>query len=338
MSYGYDNSYSNRGYDSESAKTSSTKNENNEFKKKINFVLTIVSAAFILIMAAILIFSSIYFTTESQQAVVTTFGNPKLVVNSGPHGKIPLFQNVTKVDMSARGMSIGYTEDSDETIADEVGMITKDFNFLDVYFYIEYQVSDPIKFLYNSEEPEVILSNLAQSAIRDTVGSYGVDDVLTTSRGEIEEKVKETLIASLETADIGLKVNNATIQDVDTPTPEVQAAFDAVETAKQDAEKEENNAKAYAAEAVPNAEANADKLIKQAEGDKTARINEANGQVSRFVSLYEEYKKAPEVTKLRMYYEVMEEVMPGVKVIITNDDGQIVNVFTQPTVAETPAS
>ena len=337
MAYGYGDSYSNRGYDSENTNSSNSR-EDNEFKEKIKFILTIVSAAFIVIMAGILIFSSLYFTTESQQAVVTTFGNPKLVVGSGPHGKIPLVQSVTKVDMSGRGMSIGYTEDSDETVAEEVGMITKDFNFLDVYFYIEYQVSDPIKFLYNSEEPEVILSNLAQSAIRDTVGSYGVDDVLTTSRGAIEEKVKETLVASLEAADIGLKVNNATIQDVDTPTPEVQAAFDAVETAKQDAEKEENNAKAYAAEAVPNAEANADKLVKQAEADKTARINEANGQVSRFVSLYEEYKKAPEVTKLRMYYEVMEQVMPGVKVIITNDDGQIVNVFTQPNVAEKPAS
>lgn len=305
--------------------------ENNEVSKIKSLVTVTVSLVFVAIVTLTLALGATYFTTDTQNAVVTTFGGPSLVQSSGIHFKIPWIQKVKKVDMTSRGMAIGYTVEGDETIADEAVMITKDFNFLEVFFYLEYQVSDPIKFLYNSEQPEVILSNLAQSAIRDTVGVYGVDDVLTTSRAEIEERVREVLTASLNKADIGIKINNATIQDVDTPTEEVKAAFDRVESAKQDAEDAENKAQQYKAEKIPDAQGKADKLIQDANAQKQARIEEANGQASRFNSLYEQYVNAPEVTKLRMYYEAMEEVMPKVKVVITNDDGSIVNVFNQPT-------
>lgn len=309
-------------------------NRDDEMKERISFITFIVSAVFVIIVTVCLIFGSVYLTTDTQNAVVTTFGNPGLIQTSGIHFKLPCIQKVIKVDMTSRGMAIGYTVEGDETIADEAVMITKDFNFLEVFFYLEYQVSDAMKFLYNSEDPEVVLSNLAQSAIRDTVGSYGVDQVLTTSRPEIEDKVKEVLINSVNAADIGIKINDVTIQDVDTPTAEVKAAFDKVESAKQDADRLANEARTYNEQQIPKAEAEADKLRQDANAQKTARINEANGQVSRFNSLYEEYKNAPEVTKLRMYYEVMEEVMPKVKVVITNEDGNIVNVFNQPT-AET---
>ena len=305
--------------------------QKNEMSRK-DIITFAVSAVFVVIMTLSLVLGCFYFTTDTQNAVVTTFGSSTVVQNSGPHFKVPWIQKVKKVDMTSRGMAIGYVVEDDQTVAEEAVMITQDFNFLEVFFYLEYQVSDALKFTYNSEQPEVILSNLAQSAIRDTVGSYGVDAVLTTSRIEIESKVKEVLIESLNEADIGIKINNATIQDVDTPTEEVKAAFDKVESAKQDAESAENEAKTYQEQQIPAAEAEADKLLKDANAQKTARINEANGQVARFNSLYEEYKNAPEVTKLRMYYEVMEEVMPEVKVVITNDDGNIVNVFNQPNV------
>lgn len=296
---------------------------------KVSFVTGLIASAFVLIFTIVLICNSIYFTKETQNAVVTTFGSAKTVQSAGMKFKIPLIQKVTKVDMSSRGMAIGYTVEGDQTIPDEASMITKDFNFLDVYFYLEYRVSDAKKFLFNSENPELILSNLAQSAIRDTVGSYGVDETLTTSRNEIEEKVKEVLIKSLEEADIGIKIDNATIQDVDTPTADVQAAFDNVETVKQNATEAINDANTYKEEQIPKAEAEADQLLQEANGKKEARINEAQGQVTRFNSLYEEYKNAPEATKLRMYYEVMEQVFPNMKVIITDSNGQVINVLNQ---------
>lgn len=307
-------------------------NENARIRQLITLI---VSAVFVLAITLTWVFGAIYFTSDTQNAVVTTFGSPALVQTSGIHFKVPWIQKLKKVDMTSRGMAIGYTVEGDETIAEEAVMITKDFNFLEVYFYLEYQVSDPIKFLYNSEDPEVILSNLAQSAIRDTVGSYGVDDVLTVLRAEIEDKVREVLTASLDSADIGISIINASIQDVDTPTTAVKKAFDAVEDAKINAEEAKTKAEEYKASEIPNAEADADTLLQNANAQKSARVEEANGQVARFNSLYEEYKNAPEVTKLRMYYEVMEEVMPKVKVVITNDDGNIVNVFTQPTTGNT---
>lgn len=310
-------------------------NYENENARIRQLITLIVSAVFVLAITLTWVFGAIYFTSDTQNAVVTTFGSPALVQTSGIHFKVPWIQKLKKVDMTSRGMAIGYTVEGDETIAEEAVMITKDFNFLEVYFYLEYQVSDPIKFLYNSEDPEVLLSNLAQSAIRDTVGSYGVDDVLTVLRAEIEDKVREVLTASLDSADIGISIINASIQDVDTPTTAVKKAFDAVEDAKINAEEAKTKAEEYKASEIPNAEADADTLLQNANAQKSARVEEANGQVARFNSLYEEYKNAPEVTKLRMYYEVMEEVMPKVKVVITNDDGNIVNVFTQPTTGNT---
>lgn len=308
-----------------------------ENMKTKDLVITIICAVFVLVMTISFIATSIFFTKETQSAVITTFGNPTAVENSGMHFKIPWIQKVQKLDMTSQGMAIGYTDDeADETIKAESEMITSDFNFLDVFFYIEYQISDPIKYLYASENPELILSNLAQSAIRDTVGSYDVDSVLTTSRYEIQDKVKQNLIAHLEEVDIGLKVNNTTIQDVE-PTEKVKAAFDAVETERQNADKVLNEAKTYQTKKLQEADSSADQIVKNAQAKKESRINEANGQVERFKSLYEEYKTAPEATKLRMYYETMESVMPNVKVVITNDEGQVVNVFSEPT-ATTNAS
>jgi len=305
------------------------KSKANPKDDKVSFITGLIASAFVLIFTILIICNSIYFTKEAQNAVVATFGSVKTVQTAGMKFRIPFIQKVSKVDMSSRGMAIGYTVEGDQTIPDEASMITKDFNFLDVYFYLEYRVSDAIKFLFNSENPELILSNLAQSAIRDTVGSYGVDETLTTSRNEIEEKVKEVLIKSLEEADIGLKIDNATIQDVDTPTADVKAAFDNVETVKQNATEAINAANTYKEEQIPNAEAEADKLLQDANAKKEARINEAKGQVTRFNSLYEEYKNAPEATKLRMYYEVMEQVFPSMKVIITDSNGQVINVLNQ---------
>jgi len=279
------------------------------------------------IFALIIVFNSVYSLTENQNAVVTTLGNPSAVTTSGIHFAIPFIQKVHIVDMTVHGLAIGYDEKSNQSIEYESLMITSDFNFLDVSCYIEYAVSDPIKYLYNAKEPETILKMLAQSYIRDTVGLYAVDEVLTTGRYEVQAAVSSKLTARLETEDIGLQIKNVTIQDVDTPTSEVKAAFDAVETAKQNADTLVNEANRYNAEKLPAAEAEADKILQNAEAEKEARINEANGQVARFNALYEEYIKFPVITKQRMYYEAMEQILPHLQVIITDGDGDTLNIF-----------
>lgn len=284
----------------------------------------IVIAAAVVIVAAILIFNCTYQVREQEQAVVLTFGNAKTVSQSGLHFKIPFIQKVEKVDTTIKGISIGYDLETGNTIEDESLMITSDYNFVNVDFFLEYQVSDPILALYASENPEEILKNIAQSCIRTVVGNSEVDSVLTTGKSEIQAKIKEMISTRLEEQQIGIYLVNITMQDAEPPTTEVMEAFKAVETAKQGKETAINNANKYKNEKMPEAEAKVDQIKQSAEGERQERINEANGQVARFEQLYAEYIKYPAVTKLRMFYEAMEELLPNMEIIIDTGDGNSV--------------
>ena len=189
-------------------------------------------------------------------------------------------------------------------------------------FYFEYQITDPVQYFYAAEEPEVVVKNLAQSYIRDTVGSHTVDEVLTTGKYEIQSEIKEKLQERLEYENIGIQITNAVIQDAEVPTQEVAQAFKHVEDAKQGMETSINNANADKNTRLPAANAEADKIVKDAQAKKEALIAEAEGQVARFNSLYAEYVKFPLITKERMFYEAMEEVLPGMKVYITDGSTQ----------------
>ncbi len=129
------------------------------------------------------------------------------------------------------------------------------------------------------------------------------------------------IIDKIDKLDIGVQLVNITIQDAEPPTDTVIAAFKSVETAKQGKETALNNANKYRNEQIPNAQAEADRIIQDAEAEKQARINEANGQVARFNSMYDEYTKYPLITKQRMFYETMEDVLPGLKIVISGGEG-----------------
>ena len=275
----------------------------------------------ILVIVAVIGFGSTYQIREQEQAVLTTFGKARAVTEPGLHFKIPVIQQVQKVNTTIQGFPIGYNMETDETVASEAIMITKDYNFIDVDFFIEYKVSDPVKAVYASQDPVKILKNLAQSSIRNVIGSYDVDSVLTTGKNEIQGAIRENVATQLEKHDIGLTIVNVAIQDSQPPTTEIMEAFKNVETAKQGKETAINNANKYRNEKLPTAEAEADKIIKEAEAFKQERINEATGQVARFNQMYEEYIKNPTITKQRMFYESMEEVLPDLELIIDTSSG-----------------
>lgn len=277
-------------------------------------------------LLAILAGNSYYSIQEEEQAVVCTFGSPKAVTTPGLHFKIPFIQNVTKVNTTIQGFNIGYRDGTDDNpTGDDIEdalMITSDYNFIYVDFYAEYRVTDPVKALYASENPALVLKNIAQNCIRTTIGSYSVDSVLTTGKNEIQSNIKQMILDKLETYDIGIQLVNITIQDATPPTAEVENAFKEVETAKQGKETALNNANKYRNEQIPNAEAESDKILQDAEAKKQERINEASGQAARFNSMYQEYAKYPEVTKKRMFYEAIEDVLPDVKVVIEGEGGK----------------
>lgn len=276
-----------------------------------------------IVLLVILIFGSFYTIKEQEQAVVTTFGKAKTVGTAGLHFKIPIIQKVQKVDTTIKGFSIGYDMDTNEKIELESMMITLDYNFVNVDFFVEYKVSDPVKALYASEEPVTILKNIAQSSIRMVVGSYKVDDVITTGKYQIQSDIKENILEKLAIQDIGISLVNITIQDSEPPTEDVMEAFKSVETAKQGKETAINNANKYSNEQLPQAEAKVDKILQEAESTSRQRMNEANAEVARFNEMYEEYIKYPLITKQRMFYETMEDVLPSLKVIIDSGDSGI---------------
>ena len=299
-------------------------------KRAAAAVVAVLAAAVVLFLG----FNSFYSINEQENAVVVTFGVPSAVTSSGLHFKIPFVQQVKKVDMTIHGFAIGYDVETREPIPDESLMITSDYNFVNVDFFVEYRVTDPVKYLYASAQPELILKTLAQSYIRDTIGLYPVDEVITTGKNQIQGEIKDKIMARLEAEDIGLQMVNITIQDAEPPTAEVLAAFKEVETAKQSADTAVNNANKYRSEQIPAAEAEADQILQNAQAQKESRINEANGQVARFEAMYQEYARYPLITKQRMYYETMEEVLPGLRIIIQDGNGSTINLITDQDLAQ----
>ncbi len=278
----------------------------------------------IVLFALLFLGDTYYSVKEQEQAVLTMFGKVMRVDTAGLYFKIPLIQDVHMIDMTTHGIGIGYTiqDGQNITVDDEGVMITSDFNFVDIDFYLEYKVSDPVAFYYNSEEPHLVMKNMALACIRNTVVNYPVDDVITTAKGQIQQEVKELLQKELTDKNVGLTVVNISVQDAEPPTQEIVQAFKSVETAKQGKETAVNNAKKYQSEELPKAEATADKIVQDAEATKQARIAEAEGQVARFNEMYEQYKLQPYITKKRLFYEAMEDILPDLKVIITDGNTQ----------------
>lgn len=289
-------------------------------KKAISTLKKAGIAAVIVIAIPIIGFGSVYNIQEQEQAVLTTFGVARNVADPGLHFKIPLIQRVQKVNTTIQGFALGYDPNNNESEEEDSLMITKDYNFVNVDFFVEYKVADPVKAVYASQDPVLILKNISKSCIRTVIGSYDVDSVLTTGKNEIQATIKDMIIRKLEQHDVGLQVVNITIQDSEPPTLEVMEAFKAVETAKQGKETAINNANKYRNEKLPGATAEIDKILQEAESTKTQRMNEANAEVAKFNAMYEEYIKNPQVTKQRMFYETMEEVLPNLKVIIDGTD------------------
>ena len=290
--------------------------------------ITIITA--VVLLAIILSATCFYTVDDKQQAVVTTFGKVTDVTDAGVHFKLPFgIQKVRKVDVNVyQKFELGYTSDENgnyKVNPEESTMITGDYNIVNIDFFVEYKISDPVAYLYSSGDPVTILRNLIQSQVRNVVGSTTVDAVLTDGKENIQMQVKDLVTKILAEYNIGMTLVDVKIQDSEPPTTEVVEAFKAVETAKQKAETVVNDAKAYQNAQLPQAQAQADKLTQNAEYLKQNRINQATQQVAMFEAMYKEYAQNPSITRSRMYYEAISKVLPGVKLYI-NTAGEGSNV------------
>ena len=291
--------------------------------KKLGKLIVTAAVALVLLIGAGTCF---YTIDDKQQGVVTTFGKVTDITDAGVHFMLPFgIQQVRKVNVNVyQKIELGYSTDpygSYQVDEKESTMITGDYNIVNVDFFVEYKISNPVQYLYSSNNPELILRNLIQSQVRNVVGSSTVDSVLTDGKENIQMQVKELVTKILEEYDIGLMLVDVKIQDSEPPTQDVIEAFKAVETAKQQAETVVNDAKAYQNAKLPDAKAQADKLIQNAEYLKQKRINEAIEQVAMFEAMYAEYAQNPDITRSRMYYEAISQILPGVKLYINGSSG-----------------
>lgn len=312
-----------------------------ELIKKVRFVVRFFVGVVAALFIAISFFSSFFICKQNEQAVITTFGKYSQTVGNGPHMVIPFVQRKTKVDMKSRQMQIGYSteesskkekseEESGNTVLikeDESLMITKDFNMVSVDFYVVWNVTDAQKFLFASEEPERILRNIIQGAIKTIIGQNNVDDIITTERIKIQGDILQEAIEQLENYDIGVGIVNLSLQDATPPTNAIQEAFNAVETAKQNRDTATMNAETQKNKVLSDSKNEADKILRSAEAQKENRIQEAHGEVERFVKLYEGYANSPEVTKKRLLFETLSKVLPGTKIIFTNEDSSVQSLY-----------
>ena len=297
--------------------------------KKVRNIAIIGAVVLFLFIGAM---SCYYTVDDKQQAVVTTFGKVTEITDPGLHFKLPFgIQQVQKVDVNVyQKIELGYRSESNggyNVKTSESTMITGDYNIVNVDFYVEYKISNPVQYLYSSNDPELILRNLIQSQVRNVVGSTSVDAVLTDGKEDIQRQVKELVTQILMEYDIGLTLVDVRIQDSEPPTKAVIEAFKAVETAKQTAQAVVNEAKAYQNAKLPDAQAQADKLLQNAEYLKQKRINEGKEAVAMFNAMYEQYAINPQITRSRMYYETISKILPGVKVFINTGSGSNVDML-----------
>lgn len=289
---------------------------------KISGILLVL----LVIAGALIIRSGIFTVKESEEAVIQTFGRFTGRVGPGLHVKLPWpIQKVTVLPVQrTQKMELGYYQDEAGNYHSEEEdslTITGDMNVVNIDFFLEWKISDPVKYLFESEDPQLVLSNMLMSSVRSVVGTKDIDETLTTGKYEIQNEVQDMLMQKLEEHDIGIQIIDVKVNDSEPPTEEVAKAFRDVETAKQEKDTALNQAREYANRVVPEAKAKADQLITTAEAAKQSRINEAKGLVARYLSVFSEYEKFPELTRRRMYLEVLQNTLPGVNVIIDEGGG-----------------
>ena len=285
------------------------------------------------VLAAIWAIASSFYTVQPEErAVLKRFGRVIGISDPGLHFKLPfLIDRVQVVAGPERVLKeeFGFRTDPGERARTQyVGdgqteslMLTGDLNIIQVEWVVQYWIDDPVKYLYGMRQPTKTLRDLAESVMRRIVGNRLGSDVLTVGRIDIANTAREEIQDAMNRYDNGIKIASIQLQDV-VPPLHVQPAFNAVNEARQLLEKQVNEATRAANEAIPKAEGTAKRTVAEAEGYATERVNRARGEAARFNSVLAEYRRAPEVTRSRLYLEALNNVLPRIGSIVVVQDGQ----------------
>jgi membrane protease subunit HflK len=276
------------------------------------------------VAAALFVVATGYYQVEPDEvAVIQRFGKFVRTTEPGPHLKVPFgVERVTKVPVQRQlKMEFGfrtaraaaqtaYAAATPETVA-ESQMLTGDLNVAVVEWIVQFRIKDPSSFLFRVRDVPETFRYMSEAAMRQVVGDHSVDEVLTIGREAIALQAKTELQRLCELYGIGIEVQQLVLQDVNPPNP-VKPAFNEVNQAIQEKERAINDAWAEYNKAVPRAKGEAEQAVRAAEGYALERVNNADGDAKRFEALYEEYRKAPAVTRRRIYLETLGAVLPKV--------------------------
>ena len=270
-----------------------------------------IVAVVVAVLAAMWLYTAVYSLDEQEQAVILRLGKYHETVGPGLNIYFPPMdrkyeQNVTR--------ERAYTRQGP--------MLTEDENIIEVPLTVQYKINNLQDFALNVASPELSLQQATESALRHVVGSTAMDQVLTEGREVLAVQVKERLQRFLDTYRTGITVTQVNVQNAQAPR-EVQESFDDVIRAREDEQREKNQAETYANGVIPEARGQAQRLREEANGYRDETVSRAEGEADRFTKLVTEYRKAPEVTRQRLYLETMQEVLSNTsKVLLTGDKGQ----------------
>lgn len=307
------------------------KKQLNDFKSSLKKYLGGINIWIILIIIITLwAAQGFHSVDEAEVGLVKRFGEHVRTVGPGLHYHIPSpVETVIPVDVkSVRKIEVGY-----ETISpppnpkyssnkEEALMLTADNNIVHIEFAVQYKIKDAKKYAFNVIDAKLLLKEMAEAVMREEVAKTEFNDIITTSRGEIAQNVHSGLQKLVNTYDTGMMVENVKLQDANPPQP-VTAAFDDVNSAKENKENYINQANAYANEVIPQAEGKAAHVINKAEAYKEEKVARAEGDVAKFKNVLREYNMgSKEVTRTRLYIEAIENVLPETEKIILPKGGQ----------------
>lgn len=300
-----------------------------QLKKVGNNIQYIILVALVVVVA----FSSFFTVNPEEVGVVTRFGEFTRTAYPGLNFKAPFIEEVQYVPVERQlKHEFGYRTTSSgvrstyqkQGYSDESLMLTGDLNLADVEWVVQYRVDDPYDFLFKIRNPEQTLRDISESAMRQIVGDRTVNEVLTVGRAEVAMKAQDLIQRICDEYESGIQIEQIVLQDINPPDP-VKPSFNAVNEAQQQKETLINQAKSEYNKVIPRAKGRAQETIQRAEGYAVNRVNRAEGEASRFNQLYEEYVKAPEVTKRRLYLETLEDILPKLgNKIVTDQNGNSV--------------
>jgi membrane protease subunit HflK len=286
----------------------------------------------VLLLVAVGIMTSYYIVQPEEEAVVKRFGKVVALKPPGLHFKMPYGIDSAQMVPTARVLKqeFGFRTESlqgrtsyskDKTLRGESLMLTGDLKVIDVEWVVQYRVSDPDKFLHRVRQPEQTLRDVSESVMRRIVGNSLGSDVLTEKRAQVANSSRIELQQAMDKFDLGIQISTIELQDV-TPPKSVKPAFNEVNQAEQERERFINEAEKRRNQVIPRAEGEAQQVIAAAQGYAAKRVNAAKGEADRFTAVYEAYLDAPQVTRQRMYLEMIDQVLPNAGKIYIMDENQ----------------